>query len=405
MASISFDAIEKQFEDGTLAVDSLDLEIDDGEFMVLVGPSGCGKTTSLRMVAGLEDPTGGQISIGDRVVNDVATRNRDIAMVFQSYALYPHMTVLDNIAFGLRMHGVGKAERRRQAYEVAEILEITDLADRRPKQLSGGQRQRVAMGRAIIRQPQAFLMDEPLSNLDAKLRVQMRTEIARIQRRVDTTTLYVTHDQTEAMTMGDRVAVMRRGVLQQVDTPKVLYDTPANLFVAGFIGSPAMNLIEAEVAIVDDNLTLHVGPDTLDLGAEYLRRHPAVADYAGATLACGIRPEDLEDAAIDTEAPVGRRLTVDVELVEELGSDLMVHAPLRANRVVTNEIREIEDDTTGRTAGDSDTTDLRSADRATGVLVARCSARSAIVEDSVVQLTVDTSRIHLFDLETGVALG
>lgn len=399
MATVSFDAVEKQFEDGTVAVDNLDLEIVDGEFMVLVGPSGCGKTTSLRMVAGLEDPTGGRISIGDRVVNDVVTRNRDIAMVFQSYALYPHMTVLDNIAFGLRMHGVGKSERRRRAHDVAEILEITELADRRPKQLSGGQRQRVAMGRAIIRQPKAFLMDEPLSNLDAKLRVQMRSEIARIQRRVGTTTLYVTHDQTEALTMGDRVAVMRRGVLQQVDTPKVLYDTPANLFVAGFIGSPAMNLIEAEVAIVGDNLTLRVGPDTLDLGPEYLRLHPTVAEYDGATLACGIRPEDLEDAAIDTGAPPDRRLTVDVELVEELGSDLMVHASLRANRVATEELREIEADATGRAADAPGAAGSRS-----GVLVARCSARSVIAENSVAQLTVDTPRIHLFDLGTGVAL-
>jgi multiple sugar transport system ATP-binding protein len=352
------------------------------------------------MVAGLEDPTGGRISIGGRVVNDVATRNRDIAMVFQSYALYPHMTVVDNIAFGLRMHGVGKAERRRRALEVAEVLEITDLAERRPKQLSGGQRQRVAMGRAIIRQPQAFLMDEPLSNLDAKLRVQMRTEIARIQRRVDTTTLYVTHDQTEAMTMGDRVAVMRRGVLQQVDTPKMLYDTPVNLFVAGFIGSPAMNLMEAVVEIVDGRVALQLGPDRLELDDGYLGRHPGVVDYDGATLACGIRPEDLEDATIDTEAPAGRRLTVEVELVEELGSDVIVHAPIGARQVVTDELREIEADATGRQLDDQ-----RSSERPQScVLVARCSARSKITAGVTVQLTIDTSRVHLFDLDDGRAI-
>ncbi len=405
MASITFRGVDKQFDDGTVAVDGLGLDIADGEFMVLVGPSGCGKTTSLRMVAGLEDPTDGEISIGDRVVNNVATRNRDIAMVFQSYALYPHMTVADNIAFGLRMHGVAKAERRRRAIEVAEILEIPDLVERKPKQLSGGQRQRVAMGRAIIRQPKAFLMDEPLSNLDAKLRVQMRAEIARIQRRVNTTTLYVTHDQTEAMTMGDRVAVMRRGVLQQVDTPKQLYDSPRNLFVAGFIGSPAMNLIEAVVKVVDGDVELQLGLDSIRLGGEFLARHPEVFAFDGATVACGIRPEDLEDVAIDTETPHHRRISVEVELVEELGSDVMVHAPVSANRVMTDELREIQADATG--------TSLNGAEQATsaihrggnrGVIVARCSARSMITDGDKVELSVDTTRTHLFDLTTGLAI-
>ncbi len=404
MASISFRGIDKEFEDGTLAVDTLDLEIADGEFMVLVGPSGCGKTTSLRMVAGLEDPTAGQILIGDRVVNDVPSRARDIAMVFQSYALYPHMTVLDNIAFGLRMQGVGRAERRRRAAEAAELLEISELVMRRPKQLSGGQRQRVAMGRAIVRQPKAFLMDEPLSNLDAKLRVQMRAEIARIQRRVQTTTLYVTHDQTEAMTMGDRVAVMRRGLLQQVDTPKSLYDAPDNLFVAGFIGSPAMNLVVAEVEIVDGEVVLRFGPHVLRLGAASLARHPRLAAYDGRAVAAGIRPEDLEDGAIDSSAPPDRRLTVTAELVEALGSDLMVHAPLNAPRVMTDEIREIAADAEGVTTESSSVSRPTDNHDQGAVIVARCSARSTIEEGDDVQVTVDTDRMHLFDLATGEAI-
>jgi multiple sugar transport system ATP-binding protein len=398
MASITFRSVDKQFEDGTVAVDHLDLQVDDGEFMVLVGPSGCGKTTSLRMVAGLEDPTAGDILIGDKVVNDLPSRSRDIAMVFQSYALYPHMTVLDNIAFGLRMQGMGKAERRRKAAQVAEILDISDLVSRRPKQLSGGQRQRVAMGRAIVRNPQAFLMDEPLSNLDAKLRVQMRAEISRIQRRVQTTTLYVTHDQIEAMTMGDRVAVMRRGVLQQVDTPKALYNTPSNLFVAGFIGSPAMNLVEATVERHDSDVKVRFGSQSLTLGASALAAKPGVLAYDGRTIALGIRPENLEDASIDPSAPAERRLKVTVDLVEALGSDVMVYAPLGAKAVLTDELREISADTEGV---DEDETVPR---RRTASLVARCSARSTIGEGDSVELAVDTDRLQLFDLDSGAAI-
>src|SRR2546421_6470401 len=266
MAAVSFDGVTKTYPDGTTAVNSLSLDISEGEFVVLVGPSGCGKTTALRMVAGLEDITSGEIRIGDRVVNDLAPRQRDIAMVFQNYALYPHKSVYDNLAFGLRMRKVPKAEQRRRVEEIARKLGLADMLQRRPAQLSGGQRQRVAMGRAIVREPKAFLMDEPLSNLDAKLRVQMRAEIARIQQALKVTTLYVTHDQVEAMTMGHRVAVMRDGVLQQVDTPQRLYDAPANLFVASFVGSPPMNLFEVDVE--QDGSRLVVGDAQLDLPAD-----------------------------------------------------------------------------------------------------------------------------------------
>ena len=297
MAEIRFDDVTKQFEDGTLAVDRLDLTIDDGEFMVLVGPSGCGKTTSLRMVAGLEDLTSGEIRIGDEVVNDLPAKRRDIAMVFQNYALYPHMSVAQNMGFGLRLRGVPRAARDHRVREAAAVLDLTELLDRRPRQLSGGQRQRVAMGRAIVREPRAFLMDEPLSNLDAKLRVQMRAEIARIQQRLGVTTLYVTHDQVEAMTMGDRVAVMRNGILQQVASPTTLYERPVNLFVAGFIGSPAMNLVEAVVRVADDSVQLEVGTQTIMLAPSFVRARPVVRRYHDQTVALGIRPEHLQDVA------------------------------------------------------------------------------------------------------------
>jgi len=388
MATIELRDVSKAFEDGTLAVDHLDLFIDDGEFVVLVGPSGCGKTTSLRMVAGLEDPTDGEILIDGRVVTQVPSRSRDIAMVFQNYALYPHMDVADNIAFGLRMAGVAKAERRRRAAEVAEILGISDLLHRRPKQLSGGQRQRVAMGRAIVREPKAFLMDEPLSNLDAKLRVQMRAEIARIQKRVGATTLYVTHDQVEAMTMADRVAVMRRGVLQQLATPPELYEFPTNVFVAGFIGSPPMTLLHGRLEAAADGLEIVLGSNRLALSAR-----SGVEAHLGRDVVVGIRPEDIEDGALAGSVPANRCIRVRVDLVEQLGSDVLVHGAIDARRAHSDAVVE---------ALESD--DVSPVGGIEAVLVARCSPRSRILADSVVELAVDTDRIHLFDPVTGAAL-
>ena len=389
MASITLSGITKAFEDGTLAVDALDLHVADGEFMVLVGPSGCGKTTSLRMVAGLEDPTSGEIRIGDQLVNDLPSRSRDIAMVFQNYALYPHMSIAENLAFGLRMQGLGKHDRRQRAEEVAEILAISELLDRRPKQLSGGQRQRVAMGRAIVREPSAFLMDEPLSNLDARLRVQMRAEIARIQRRLGTTTLYVTHDQVEAMTMADRVAVMNRGVLQQVATPAEMYDLPNNLFVAGFIGTPTMNLFTATIVPNDSGgLAVQLGSQTLDIG-----RRLGLDDWTGRELVVGIRAEDIEDASKASAVPSGRRLRAEVDLVEHLGSDLLVHATIDAPSASSLQLRDASEDAPH----------LDGSSRS-GRLVARCNPRSNIASGDTVELAVDVERIHLFDPSGGARI-
>ena len=386
MAGISFHDVTKAFDDGTIAVEHLHLDVHDGEFLVLVGPSGCGKTTSLRMVAGLEDPTSGEIRIGDRAVNDVPSRARDIAMVFQNYALYPHMSILDNLAFGLRMQGVNRRDRHERARQAAELLGITELVERRPKQLSGGQRQRVAMGRAIVREPQAFLMDEPLSNLDAKLRVQVRAEIARIQKRLGTTTLYVTHDQVEAMTMADRVAVMRKGTIQQLASPHDLYDHPSNLFVASFIGSPPMNLFNAKLTTDDNGLTLRFG--SLSLGLQPRRE---LSEWIGRDIIVGIRPEDIEDARFDTSAPDDRRIRLIVELVEQLGSDVLVHAITDATPARSEQVIEAVEQT-GLTspAGTS--------------LIARCSPRSPAARTDLIELTVDTGRIHLFDHATGNAI-
>ena len=386
MAGIAFQDVTKAFDDGTIAVDHLDLEVRDGEFVVLVGPSGCGKTTSLRMVAGLEDPTSGEIRIGDRMVNDVPSRSRDIAMVFQNYALYPHMSVLDNLAFGLRMQGVRRRERHQRARAAADVLGIAELVDRRPKQLSGGQRQRVAMGRAIVREPQAFLMDEPLSNLDAKLRVQMRAEIARIQKRLGTTTLYVTHDQVEAMTMADRVAVMRKGTIQQLASPQELYDHPTNLFVASFIGSPPMNLFEATLTTANTGLTVRFGSQTLAI-----RARSGLSDWIGRDVILGIRPEDIEDARFDTSAPADRRIRLTVELVEQLGSDVLVHAFTDAIAARGEQVLEAVEQT-------------GVAVPAATSLVARCSPRSRAARTEQIELSVDTDRILLFDPVTGNAI-
>src|SRR5439155_17404301 len=315
MAEIALEKLTKVYPDGTAAVTDLDLEIADGELVVFVGPSGCGKTSALRMIAGLEEITGGTVRVGDEVVNDLPPKARDMAMVFQNYALYPHMNVYDNMGFGLKMRGLPKSEIKRRVTDAAAILGLTEVLAKRPRHLSGGQRQRVAMGRAIVREPKAFLMDEPLSNLDAKLRVHMRAEIARIQRDLQATTIYVTHDQSEAMTLGDRVCVLRNGVLQQVDRPQVLYERPANLFVAGFIGSPAMNLVEAELVEQDGGLAVRFGPHVLPLPDTSLRRH------AGKRVALGIRPEDIADVGSGRDGA----LDVTVDIREDMGSEVFLH--------------------------------------------------------------------------------
>src|SRR4051794_3040247 len=318
VASVTFDGVSKVYDNGFRAVDNLNLQIGDGEFMVLVGPSGCGKTTALRMLAGLDEISAGELVIDDTVVNDVSPQKRDIAMVFQNYALYPHLSVYDNMAYGLKIQKLGKAEIRQRVQKIASIIGLEELLERKPKALSGGQRQRVAMGRAIVREPKVFLMDEPLSNLDAKLRVQMRSEVARIQHELKATTVYVTHDQVEAMTMGDRVALMRRGVLQQVDTPMRLYHAPANLFVASFIGSPSMNLFEAQVERRNDHVVAAIGDQFLRLDPDALADPRDLDRYTGKKLAVGIRPEHLEDAAVATGAPSEQRLHATVKTVEAL---------------------------------------------------------------------------------------
>jgi multiple sugar transport system ATP-binding protein len=328
MATVSLEQVNKVYSNGFHAVQDLDLDVRDGEFMVLVGPSGCGKTTALRMVAGLEDISSGTLRIGGKPVNDVTPKDRDIAMVFQNYALYPHMTVSENIGFALTMRKMPKPTIQAKVKETAEILGLTEWLNRKPGQLSGGQRQRVAMGRAIVREPSVFLMDEPLSNLDAKLRVQMRAEVQRIQRRIAVATMYVTHDQVEAMTMGDRVAVMRSGVLQQVDHPQHLYDHPDNLFVAAFIGSPAMNLYEA--AVTEGARSFRLGSQDIELPDSVLTAHPGLVAYAGHKVVVGLRPEHLPAAVNGAAGPV---LVGDVDLVEALGSELMVHFTIDARRV------------------------------------------------------------------------
>jgi len=397
VAGVTFSGVSKVYPDGTRAVNDLNLEIEDGEFMVLVGPSGCGKTTALRMVAGLEDISEGAIRIGERVVNHVPSRDRDIAMVFQSYALYPHLSVYDNIAFGLKLQKLPKDQIEERVNDAARILGLEGFLKRKPRALSGGQRQRVAMGRAIVRQPSAFLMDEPLSNLDAKLRVQMRAEIARLQDDLGTTTIYVTHDQVEAMTMGDRVAVMRKGELQQVAPPQELYDQPDNLFVGGFIGSPAMNMIEASLERANGGLAVTLGGQKIGLGDETLSRRPALRSYEGRPVILGIRPEDLEDAALETDTPSDRRLEGKVELREALGAEIMVHFRTDARQAVTDETRELQKD-----VGAPDTPALADADGAT--MVGRFGARSTIREGDAVEVAVDTRALHFFDPETGLGI-
>src|SRR3954452_17911039 len=344
LASVTFDGVSKIYDNGFRAVDALDLQIRDGEFMVLVGPSGCGKTTALRMLAGLEEISDGELVIDDTVINDVAPQKRDIAMVFQNYALYPHLSVYDNMAYGLKIQKLSKGEIKQRVGEIGKVIGLEDLLERTPKALSGGRRERVGMGRAIVRRPKVFLMDEPLSNLDAKLRVQMRSEVARIQHELKATTVYVTHDQVEAMTMGDRVALMRRGVLQQVDTPMRLYNAPANLFVASFIGSPAMNLFEAQLEQVDGELCARIGDQRLSVEPDALADPADLQRYVGGTLGVGIRPEHLEDGAIETGAPARRRLKGVVRSTEALGSELIAHLEVSGTPVTTEEVREVAAD-------------------------------------------------------------
>jgi len=397
VSAIVLNGLGKVYADGTRAVEDLNLEIQDGEFLVLVGPSGCGKTTALRIIAGLEDISEGTVRIGDKVVNRVPSRDRDVAMVFQSYALYPHLNVFDNIAFGLTLRKLPKAEIKRRVGEVAKVLELTEHLDRKPKNLSGGQRQRVAMGRAIVREPQAFLMDEPLSNLDAKLRVQMRAQIARIQRDLGVTTVYVTHDQTEAMTLGDRVAVMRKGVLQQVGPPQELYDRPVNLFVAGFIGSPGMNVLAGRLETDDaGHYWTVLDSQRLLLTDSVLYERPALKGYVGKDIVVGIRPEDMEDAEI-AGVEDGYVLKATADLVEAMGSDVLVHFPVQVRPARTAETEELADEGFTVALPESNRHDVTT-------LVGRFSPRTRVFEGQSVTVRVDTARLHFFDPESGSSI-
>ncbi|MGH2954117.1 MAG: ABC transporter ATP-binding protein [Solirubrobacterales bacterium] len=390
MAEIVLNGISKRFPDGFEAVKDMNLEVGDGEFVILVGPSGCGKSTALRMIAGLEDITDGELRIGDDVVNQMAPKERDIAMVFQNYALYPHMTVRDNMAFPLKLAKAPASEIKEKVEEAARILDLTAHLDRRPANLSGGQRQRVAMGRAIVRDPKAFLMDEPLSNLDAKLRVQMRTEVSRIQKRLGTTTVYVTHDQTEAMTLGDRVAVMRAGALQQVGTPAELYADPNNLFVAGFIGSPAMNFMPARID--GDRVSLPLGELTM---SQEVRARLGQVD-GGRQVIAGIRPESFEDASLVAPEAHGRGSTfrANIDVLESMGSELYAYFPVEGEAVSSRELDEL--------AADAGAEDLPSSGE--GQVVARLAAASPVKEGEDAELWVDASKLHLFDPQSGASL-
>jgi multiple sugar transport system ATP-binding protein len=393
MAEVVFNEVDKIYPNGAQAVQKLSLEIEDGEFLVLVGPSGCGKTTALRMVAGLEEITAGTISIGDRVVNELSPKERDVAMVFQNYALYPHLSVSENIAFGLRLRREPKEVIGERVGWASKLLDLSPYLARRPKELSGGQRQRVAMGRAIVRQPQAFLMDEPLSNLDAKLRVQMRADIAKLQRDLNTTTIYVTHDQVEAMTMGDRVAVMNHGVLQQVDTPQRLYDDPANLFVAGFIGTPPMNLLETNVAARNGSVEVAFGDQRVTLSDEAMRRFPEVRGRDGQRVVLGVRADNLHRADKRPDLPA---IDANLELVEALGSQSIAYFRVDAMAIGVDEDLLEE-------AADMD---------AQGVTAARPNLVASMAPDEAkdlspgerVPLAIDTKHIHLFDAESGAPL-
>jgi multiple sugar transport system ATP-binding protein len=399
MAGITLTDVSKIYDDGTRAVSDLNLDVEDGELVVFVGPSGCGKSTALRMIAGLEEISEGEVRIGDRVVNNLRPRDRDVAMVFQNYALYPHMTVAENIGFALRMRKVPKDEARRRIEETAKILGLAEHLGRKPRQLSGGQRQRVAMGRAIVREPHVFLMDEPLSNLDAKLRVQMRAEISRIQRQLRVTTVYVTHDQVEAMTMGDRVAVLRRGLLQQFEAPQLLYERPANLFVASFIGSPAMNMLEGMLERNGGGIDCRIGSATFPLPAEVASDRPGLANHLGKTVAVGIRPEALEEPGRRNGEVGGLRGRV--ATIEALGPEQLAYVDIEATPVLVEDVLEgIVDmeaaDDIAEIKGDAEGT------RAT--VVARLDASARVHPDDQIELQVDPRRLHFFDLESGEAI-
>jgi multiple sugar transport system ATP-binding protein len=382
MADIKLHDVTKRYADGTEAVKKMSLEIADGEFMILVGPSGCGKSTALRMIAGLEDISEGELLIGDRVVNNLSPRDRDIAMVFQNYALYPHMTVRENMGFALKLAKVPRAEIDKKVQDAARVLDLIEHLDRKPANLSGGQRQRVAMGRAIVRDPQAFLMDEPLSNLDAKLRVQMRTEVSRLQRDLSTTTVYVTHDQTEAMTLGDRVAVMRSGVLQQVDTPRMLYNDPVNIFVAGFIGSPAMNFFSGAIA-----------GSTLRLPFAEVAVPDGVA-HSGDVIV-GIRPEDFEDARLaPTDHAAGVEFDAPIEVLESMGSEIYAYFSFQGGEVSSDELAEL--------ARDSGVAETPSG--GAGRAVARLNPESDVRQGERARLWFDGAKLHLFDPGEGTSL-
>ncbi len=394
MASVELDKINKVYDNGFHAVQDLSIDVADGEFLVLVGPSGCGKSTALRMVAGLEDISSGELRIGGKRVNELEPQDRDIAMVFQSYALYPHMTVGDNMAYGLKLRKMPKDDIAARVKKAADMLELTPLLERRPKQLSGGQRQRVAMGRAIVREPQVFLMDEPLSNLDAKLRVQMRAEISAVVRALNTTTLYVTHDQTEAMTMGDRMAVMKAGVLNQLGSPSECYDSPNNIFVAQFVGSPPMNLVMADVLDKGDRLVLKVGGIELTAPEALLERKPALRGFVGKKVVMGVRSEDMEDSSL-REGPADQRLQAKITLTEALGSEIIVHFTFDAERVETADTQLL-----AKESGEQELHTLGEGVK----WVASFAPRSRVRNGDTVEISVDMERVHLFDPETSEAV-
>jgi multiple sugar transport system ATP-binding protein len=396
VAEIVLEDVTKRYGDGTLAVNGLNLEIEDAEFMVFVGPSGCGKTTALRMIAGLETITDGKLKIGDNVVNDMQPKDRDIAMVFQNYALYPHMSVRDNMAFGLKLAKTDKGEINERVVEAAKVLGLDEYLDKKPRALSGGQRQRVAMGRAIVRKPQAFLMDEPLSNLDAKLRVQMRSEIARIQKDLNVTTVYVTHDQIEAMTMGDRVTVIKKGELQQVGTPTELFEHPNNLFVAGFIGSPSMNFASSRVEEANGGLAVKLGDQTLKIAEKDVSNRPGLRRYVGKDVVLGIRPQDFEDPAYTQESGEGTRLKANIDLIEAVGTETMVHFTVDAPLAVTEDMKELAADISEAEIDQLE----RKAKEGKNEFTAVLDPRSKLRKNEDIELAVDTARLHFFDTET-----